>query len=218
MALSFNDQKGGAAKAEYASFKYIDGDNVFRIVGDILPRYVYWVKGADGMSLPVECLEFNRDTEKFDRAEKDWVKVFFPDQKCGWAYVTQCIDPEDGTIKILHLKKKMWAQIMDIAAEGLGDPTDPETGWDIHVKRKKTGVHNFNVEYQVSALACQKGKRPLTAEEKALVAEMSPIDEVIPRPTPEAQKDFLERLSRGTTSDNVDEEVVNKEFNEADLA
>ena len=41
--------------------------------------------------------------------------------------------------KVVNLKKKLWEQIIT-AAEDLGDPTDPESGWDVQFKRVKTGL------------------------------------------------------------------------------
>ena len=123
MALSFNNQTGGAQKSSISSFQYKDGDNKMRIVGDILARYVYWITGENGKNIPMECLSFDRNSERFNNVEKDWVREYYPDLKCGWSYATQCID--NGQIKVVNLKKKLWEQIIT-AAEDLGDPTDPE--------------------------------------------------------------------------------------------
>ena len=58
MAISFNQQKGSAQKSSISSFQYKDGDNKFRLVGDILARYVYWIKGENDKNIPFECLVF----------------------------------------------------------------------------------------------------------------------------------------------------------------
>ena len=70
MAISFNKQKGSAQKSSNNSYKYVDGDNKVRIVGDILARYVYWIKGENDKNLPLECLSFDRDAEAFTNKEK----------------------------------------------------------------------------------------------------------------------------------------------------
>ena len=155
MALKFNEAQGSAKKDKIDQYTYKDGDNKLRIVGDILPRYVYWIKGENGKNIPMECLAFDRNTETFNNKEKDYVREFFPDLKCGWAYAIQGIDPADGNVKVVNLKKKLMEQIM-VAAEDLGDPTDPETGWDIYFQRVKTGPMAFNVEYRLQALKCEK--------------------------------------------------------------
>lgn len=209
MALSFNQQKGKAQKSSAPSFKFEDGDNVFRIVGDILPRYVYWIKNGS-QNVPMECLAFDRDTESFIKGNvEDPVQEFYPDLKCSWAYLCQAIDPKDGTIKVVNLKKKMWEQICT-TAEDLGDPTDPDTGWDIHVKKVKTGPKSFNVEYAVQQLRCKP--RALTDAERAAVAEMKSIDEVMPRPTVEVQRKFLARINSSDVDSSTDAEVVGEEF------
>ena len=70
MAISFNKQKGSAQKSSNDSYKYVDGDNKVRIVGDILARYVYWIKGENDKNIPLECLSFDRDQEAFTNKEK----------------------------------------------------------------------------------------------------------------------------------------------------
>ena len=110
MALKFAQLEGKAKKSSINQFQYQDGDNVVRMVGDILPRYVYWVKGENAKNIPMECLSFNRSTETFDNKEKDHVKDYHPEMKCGWSYAIQCIDPKDGQVKVLNLKKKLLEQ------------------------------------------------------------------------------------------------------------
>ena len=78
MAISFNKQKGAAQKGNITSYQYRDGDNEFRLVGDILARYVYWVKGENDKDLPLECLSFDRNAERFNNKEKDWVREYYP--------------------------------------------------------------------------------------------------------------------------------------------
>ena len=200
MAIKFNQHKGSAQKNSISSFQYRDGDNQFRLVGDILARYVYWIKGENEKDIPLECLSFDRNLETFNNKEKDWVREYYPDLKCGWSYATQCID--NGVVKVVNLKKKLWEQIIT-AAEDLGDPTDPTTGWDVKFKRVKTGPLPYNVEYQLQVLKCKH--RELDETEKELVSDLKSMDDVMPRPTPDAQKELLDRV-RGNTA-NVDEEL-----------
>ena len=93
-----------------------------------------------------------------------------------------------GQIKVVNLKKKLWEQIIT-AAEDLGDPTDPNTGWDICFKRVKTGPLPYNVEYQLQALKCKP--RALTEDELTAIADLKSMDDVMSRPTPDAQKELL---------------------------
>ena len=208
MAISFNQQKGSAQKTSIKSYQYTDGDNKMRLCGDILARYVYWIKGENDKNIPLECLSFDRNTESFNNKETDWVRNYYPDLKCGWSYATQCID--NGEVKVVNLKKKLWEQIIT-AAEDLGDPTDPDTGWDVCFKKVKTGPLPYNVEYQLQALKCKP--RALDDEEKAAVADLKSMDLVMARPTPDAQKELLDRVRKGS-DDNVDESLED-EFNVA---
>jgi hypothetical protein len=206
MAISFNQQKGSAQKTSIKSYQYTDGDNKMRLCGDILARYVYWVKGENDKNIPLECLSFDRNTESFNNKETDWVRTYYPNLKCGWSYATQCID--NGEVKVVNLKKKLWEQIIT-AAEDLGDPTHPVTGWDICFKKVKTGPLPYNVEYQLQALKCKP--RELTEDEKALYADLKSMDDVMPRPTPDAQKELLDRIREASTTE-VDE-TLEAEFN-----
>lgn len=207
MALTFNKSKGGAQKSSINSYSYRDGDNSVRLVGDILARYVYWIEGENNKNIPFECLSFDRNAERFNNKEKDWVREYYPDLKCGWSYAMQCIDGNE--VKLINLKKKLWEQILT-AAEDLGDPTDPETGWDIKFKRVKTGPLPYNVEYQLQVLKCKP--RPLTDNERVLVDNLKSMDDVMPRPTADAQKELLDRLRNGSSEEAIDEELE-KEFN-----
>ena len=201
MAIKFNQHKGSAQKNSISSFQYRDGDNQFRLVGDILARYVYWIKGENEKDIPLECLSFDRNLETFNNKEKDWVREYYPDLKCGWSYATQCID--GGVVKVVNLKKKLWEQIIT-AAEDLGDPTDPTTGWDVKFKRVKTGPLPYNVEYQLQVLKCKH--RELDETEKELVSDLKSMDDVMPRPTPDAQKELLDRI-RGSQNASIDEDL-----------
>src|SRR6056300_1489380 len=208
MALSFNKSKGAAQKSNITTYSYQDGDNSVRLVGDILARYVYWVTGENDKNIPLECLSFDRNEERFNNKEKDWVREYYPDLKCGWSYVMQCID--NGEVKIVNLKKKLWEQILT-AAEDLGDPTDADTGWDVKFKRVKTGPLPYNVEYQLQVLKCKP--RALEASELALIADLKSMDDVMPRPTPDAQKALLDEIREGS-AEEIDESLED-EFNVA---
>ncbi len=169
MAITFNDVNGEAKKTKVDYFKFENGSNAFRMVGDILPRYVYWKKTPDGSkNMSIECLGFNREIEQFTNSTKDWFAHYFPNDKCSWSYLVKVFDPKDGKIKVLGLKKKLFAQILDMAKNHLGDPTDIDSGWTCIVNRKKTGPLAYNVEYTLDQMACKKS--PLTDEQKTNIS------------------------------------------------
>jgi hypothetical protein len=206
MAIKFGNVTGKAKKSSVDAYTYKEGNNVVRMVGDVLPRYVYWVTTADGKRVPMECLGFDRDKEQFTNIEKDWVRHYHPDMKCSWAYAVQCIDPDDGKVKVLNLKKKLFEAVM-VAAEDLGDPTDPTTGWDLAFKKQKTGPLPFNVEYTLQVLKCKV--RALDDKELEATKELPNIDDVISRPSADQQKEFIEtRILENSGSANVPAEVA----------
>lgn len=212
MAKKFGDTKGSAIKNAPDSYKYKDNEQTLRLVGDVLARYVYWVKGTNDKDIPIECLSFDREAEKFLNKETDHVQDYFPEKKCSWSYAMNCIDPADGKVKVLNLKKKLFEQIIS-ASEDLGDPTDPDTGWDVNFKKVKTGPLAFNVEYTLNVLRCKV--RSLNESERAAVANMKPIEELVPRPTSSDVKALLDRITKGdqdaddTATDAAAQEAIN---------
>ena len=203
MALSFKQTKGKAASNKVESYEYKDGENTVRLIGGVLPRYIYWLKGTNNKDIPVECLAFSREKEKFDNLEKDHVPDYYPDLRCTWSYSINCIDPKDGKVKALNLKKKLFEQIVT-AAEDLGDPTDYDTGWDVVFKRVKTGPLPFNVEYTLQVLRCKR--RALNTEERELADTAQNIDEKFPRPTADEIKALLEKIAEQSDEDTSDSE------------
>ena len=199
MALSFKQTKGKAATNKVETYEYKDGENTVRLVGGVLPRYIYWTKGTNNKDIPIECLAFSREKEKFDNLEKDHVPDYYPDLKCSWSYSINCIDPKDGRVKALNLKKKLFEQILT-AAEDLNDPTDYDTGWDVVFKRTKTGPLAFNVEYTLQVLRCKP--RPLTEAERAAADAAQSIDEKFPRPTADEVKALLEKITTASAEDD----------------
>jgi hypothetical protein len=205
MALTFNQSKGEAQKSKVKSYTYVDGDNQVRLVGDICSRYVYWLKGENDKNIPMECLSYDREKETFNNLEKDWVREYNPDLKCTWSYAIQCI--HNGELQVFNLKKKLGEQIR-VAAEDLGDPTNAETGWDIFFKRVKTGPMPYNVEYQLQPLKSKP--RALNESELELIKDLKSMDDVLPRPTPDAQKELLDRLREGAGNSN--NESIEEDF------
>jgi hypothetical protein len=211
MAISFKNTKGKAQSNKVEAYEYKDGENVVRLIGGVLPRYVYWVKGTNGKDIPVECLAFSREKEKFDNLEVDHVPAFFPELKCSWSYTANCIDVKSGKVVALNLKKKLFESILS-AAEDLGDPTDYDTGWDVVFKRTKTGPLAFNVSYDLQVLRCKP--RALTPAEREMAEAAKSIDDKYPRPTPDEVKALLEKITTGGDDDegasSAEKEAVNE--------
>lgn len=204
--MKLMNSAGSAKRKTLNQYQIREGANSVRIFGELLPRYIYWVKGENDKNLPLECLEFDRDKETFTSGEKDWIKVHYPDLKANWSYSIQCVDLADGSVKIFNLKKKLMDQILT-AAQELGDPTDLDGGWEVHFKRTKNGPHVYNVEYTLDQIKCLKNTKPVTDEQRAAIEAATPIQELLPRPTADQQKELLERISTGGEEKNVDSEV-----------
>jgi hypothetical protein len=220
MAIKFSKVEGAAKKSDVKYMNLAEGENRFRMVGDVLPRYVYWVKNGKA-NAAFECLAFNRDLEKFTNSEKDWVPELVEqyqdtprkDVKCAWAYCVQVIDRTDGKVKVLNLKKKMFEAIKSIAKD-LGDPTDPETGYDIIVERRKTGPHAYNVEYEVKQIRMMKEKdKPMPEADSEILSNLKNIETLLPRQTSADQKQALETFLSSRSEEegtSEDEEAIDE--------
>lgn len=114
-----------------------------RFIGEVLPRYVYWVLTKEGKKMPVECLQFSRQTESFDNNARDAMKELPPEiysEKPQFAYVCNVIDRSDGKIKLFDIKATVYKQVVDYARNPeYGSPADLEKGYDITIKKEKTG-------------------------------------------------------------------------------
>lgn len=210
--MKFNQATGGNSGSKADTYKYVDGEQRVRIFGDIIPRYLFWVPNPKGnpRELPVESLQFQRESESWDNSRPEPVKDQYPDLKPKWSYCSLCMT-ENGEIKVFPFKKTLWGQIKD-AAESLGDPTDTgEEGWWIVFKKKKTGPNPMNVEYALDALKSQKAKGALTDEQKEKIEEHDPITKIYPRPTEEQVRQNLANIMSSGSDEEVDEEAT-KEF------
>lgn len=219
MTIKFTDLQGKASKAGPPRFKPVNGLNRFRIIGSVVPGYKYWLKTKDNTPVPMDCLGFNRETEKFENRTRDAVREYFPEMKCSWAYQSLVIDREDGKIKLFDHKKKLFESILDAAKKSLGDPTDVENGWDIIFSREKTGPKAFNVEYRLEVFDLQNS--PLSEEDVAAIEaatdEYGTIEDLTKLPTPEEQEAFIKSsiLASEKEEEDVPEEL--KEEMEDDI-
>lgn len=212
MAISFKNTKGKAQSNKVEAYEYKDGENTVRLIGGVLPRYIYWVKGSNNKDIPIECLAFDREAEKFNNLEKDHVPAFYPELKCSWSYTVNCIDPKDGKVKALNLKKKLFEQILS-TAEDLGlDPTDYDEGFDIVFNRVKTGPLAFNISYDLKPLKCKK--RALTEEERAAADAAKSIDEKYPRPTETEILALLEKITTNTEDGDAGDDAAQEAVKE----
>ena len=208
MAIKFTDLQGKASKAGPDRFKPQEGKNQFRIIGSVVPGYKYWLKTKDGTSVPMDCLAFNRETEQFDNKQRDVVREYFPEKKCSWAYQSFVIDRSDGKVKLFDHKKRLFESILDAAKKKLGDPTDPEKGWDIIFTRKKTGPQPFNVEYTLETFELENSA--LSEEDLAAIEEAGKIEDLVKLPTPEEQEAFIKNYILGDEEENVPDDVKNE--------
>ena len=192
--VAWNEAKGkkpgGGDKREIKRIRLGDGETKIRLVGGVLPRYCYWVTTNEGRKMPVECLQFIREKETFDNSAEDPFKELNEDvyaEKPQFSYVCNVIDRKDGEIKLFDLKSTIYGQIVDYASNPeYGSPADPQDGYDITIKKEKTGPLPQNVKYTVIP---SRKSVALSEEEKEL--ELYDMDKIIKRPDYDSQKAWL---------------------------
>jgi hypothetical protein len=165
------------------------GETRVRLIGEVLPRYVYWIVDKEGKRRPVECLRFDRKTETFTKEDDPMMEVdeaIYSD-KPQFAYVCNVIDRKDKKIKLFDLRSTIYQQIVDYAANPeYGNPADPDNGYDITIKKEKTGPLPQNVKY---TCVPARGNVPLTEDERAM--ELYDLEAIVKRMTYMEQKEWL---------------------------
>ena len=199
MALQWTDlkqQQAGNQSGQNRTIERIrlgEGDNKIRLIGAVMPRYVYWVINNDGKRVPIECLSFNRDNETFSETPGiDPVKEIDPSiysDKPVFSYVCNAIDRKDNQIKLFDLKPTIYRQILDYAMNPeYGNPSDDDNGYDITIKREKTGPQVMNVKY-----TCIPSRRTVPLEEAEKAQELYDLERLFKRQSYDEQKEFLLR-------------------------
>ena len=198
---------GNSQRREVERLSLQIGDTKVRLIGDVLPRYVYWITTNEGKKMPVECLRFSRATEQFDDSQPDPFKeldeAIFAD-KPQFAYVCNALDRSDGKIKLFDLRSTIYRQIVDYASNPeYGNPADDTSGYDITIKKEKTGPLPQNVKYTCIPA---RASVALTAEEKTL--EKYDLDRIYKRQTYDEQKQWLLQNTAYFVGEAGDEAIV----------
>lgn len=203
---------GGNERREIDRITLGIGDTRVRLLGDVLPRYCYWVVTTEGKKMPVECLSFDRETESFTTADdpfKEIDEAIYSD-KPQFSYVCNVIDRSDGKIKLLDLRSTIYSQIVDYAVNpDYGNPADDKDGYDITIKKEKTGPLPQNVKYSIIP---GRNNSPLTATEKEL--ELFDLNRIYKRQTYEEQKEWLMKNTAFFAGDVSDEFRANEEVDD----
>jgi hypothetical protein len=189
------------------------GDTRIRLIGDVMPRYCYWVVTKEGKKMPIECLQFDKESETFDNRIKDPFKEIDADvysEKPQFAYVCNVIDRADGKIKLFDLRSTIYSQIVDYARnEDYGSPADPVSGYDLTIKKEKTGPLPQNVKYTVIPA---RNSKALTTEELEL--ELFDLSKIYKRQTYDEQKEWLMQNTSLFAGDVSDEFRPNEEVDD----
>ena len=152
-----------------------------RLLGPVLARYVYWLDGVTGR-VAIPCISFDRDTEEFINTPDPVQEL--TNEVPYFSYVCSIIDRKDGKVKPLILKKSVFKQILGLNSKH-GDPSHPETGFDLSITKQVSGLGKFDVSYNVKAVKRTKlnGEKPLDLEKKYPVCSYDEVLEMLRRKT-----------------------------------
>lgn len=181
--------QSGGDRTEIVRIKLDKDTTKVRVIGNVLPRYVRWVTTNEGKKHPLECLSFDRNTEEFTNARDPFKEISedIYNEKPQFSYVVNVIDRADGKLKLMDLKTTVFKQIVDYARDpDYGSPSHPENGYDITIKREKTGPLPQNVKYSVMP---GRNSTPLTDNERSM--EPFNLDSIFKRSSYEEQKEWL---------------------------
>ena len=195
---------GSSQRKEIERLALSIGDTKVRLIGDVMPRYCYWIVTTEGKKMPVECLSFSRETESIDNNAQDPFKEIdasLYSDKPQFSYVCNVIDRSDNKIKLFDLRATIYSQIVDYASNPeYGNPADAEKGYDLTVKKEKTGPLPQNVKYTVVPA---RSNTVLSEEEKGL--DLFELDRIYKRQTYDEQKEWLLQNTAFFSADAGDE-------------
>jgi len=209
---NFMDVKGNAGGRLVRDYKYRTGHNALRLVGPILPRYVYFdfTDPKTKRTVPLDALHFDREKESFGDSSQDPVSALFGRKytpKWSYAILGFDVSPQGDPNKILvvNLKKNLYKDIRSLAQKRLGDPTDPEDGWTVVFEREDPGTGPFGIKYVIDPFECSSNKGALTDAQKEVYEATPPISELLPPLSFDQQKEFLDNFISGGEGDEVKE-------------
>jgi hypothetical protein len=97
------------------------------------------------------------------------------------------LDRKDNKVKLLDLRSTIYAQIVEYASNPeYGSPADSENGYDLTVKKEKTGPLPQNVKYTIIPA---RSSKPLTTEEREV--ELYDLSKIFKRQSYDEQKKWL---------------------------
>lgn len=236
MAKSWGSTKGSTSSDKLDYLKFPVGKTQFRIVSDVLPRYVYWITNNDGKPAAFDCLRFNRQSERFLSGAKDPVhdlgykekeenpktKKIDP-LKPKKNYVCWVIDRSDNKLKIMEVKATILKGIQSTMSQ-----LDLNSPMDIDFTIEKTGK-GFDTEYKVLEIAAMQfqtkvavegskeanqyvkdlellGERFEDEDGNASFSKVPDLDEQFPIPTYEEQKEAVQSFQLGKQEDESGDE------------
>ena len=161
--------------------KLEEGDNKVRIVSEYEVLSKYWLGGRSVINVG--------DDKGVEYPKKDGKGN---DVRSSAKFLMYVIDRADGKIKMLESNWTIVSGIRDLSVDEdyAFDEESGLPGYDLKIKKTKTGPNPTDVEYNVLP---SPTKTPLTDDEKADVEALTPMSTVVDR----FKKKEMERIQAG---------------------
>ena len=214
---NFMQSKGEAVKNKVAYAKFGMGVTQIRLVGDLLPGYVYWLENTAKNKFKAPNLAFDPKTEAWIKGAVDPVCEFgFTEKnekgetvplKSKRDYQIQIINRASGKLEVMSLSKTMFDAIVAYCRDtGVEDPTT------IELFIEKTGDANKwnSIRYKLNEVRTMKfnadtaSVAELHEKDATILAEMKPIAEMFPRPTADELREQITNFLNNTKEDDAD--------------
>jgi hypothetical protein len=204
MSNNFQTTRGQANSNKIVYAKLVNGVPFqFRVYGNVLRQYSYWLKSPSGKANSFENLGFDRELEKFVAGAPDPVKELGLTEldanrkvvpiKSKRSYKLQVLNRSTNQMEILDLKTSIFNGMISYMQDtGIEDVTSVE--WVV----MKSGTTWNDTTYTLDILKTQRANKDTAAvatqheADQEILAKAKPISELFPRETYEQQKKRLQ--------------------------
>lgn len=217
---NFLEVNGEASLSNISYSKFAMGVTQFRIVGDLLPGYSYWLKNSQGKDRKFDNLAFNPKTEKWDSGITDVIRELgFTEKnekgetvpmKSKRNYQVQIINRSTNKVEVMSLSKTMFDAIVaycrDTNTTDVGslelfiEKTGDATRWN-SIRYNLNQIKTMQLNSDPAKVAAAREK------DSELLKELKPITELFPRPSAEELRQQVAAFLSGATE--KPEEKVN---------
>ena len=210
-ASNFLAVNGEASVSNVSYAKFGMGVTQFRIVGDLLPGYSYWLKNSQGKDRKFDNLAFNPKTEKWDSGITDVIRErgFTEKNEKGETipmkskrnYQVQIINRSTNKVEVMSLSKTMFDAIVAYCR----DTNTTDVGsLELFIEKTGDAARWSSIRYNLNQIKTMQlnadPAKVAAAREKdeELLKDIKTIHELFPRPSAEELRQQLDAFLNAT--------------------